>query len=36
MPAYQAAPRVRMGATLAQVFTLFTTVGFPHSPLVTG
>ena len=33
MPAYQAAPRVRIGATLAQVFTLLTTVGLPHRPL---
>ena len=30
------APRVRIGATLAQVFTLLTTVGLPHRPLVTG
>ena len=36
MLVYHAAPRVTIGATLAQVFTLFTTVGFPHRPLVTG
>ena len=36
MAAYQSAPRVRIGGTLAQVFTLLTTVGLPHRPLVTG
>ena len=36
MAAYQAAPRVRIGATLAQVLTLLTTVGLPCTPAVTG
>lgn len=32
----QAAPRRRMSGTLARVSTLFTTVGFPQRPWVTG
>ena len=36
MAAYQAGPRVRMGATLAHVLTLLTTVGLPSMPAVTG
>ena len=34
--AYQAAPRLRIGPTLAQVLTLLITVGLPHSPLTAG
>ena len=36
MAASRTGPRVRIGATLAQVLTLLTTVGWPCTPAVTG
>ena len=36
LAAYQAAPRLRIGPVLAQVFTLLITVGLPHSPSTAG